>query len=340
MAAQRGFFSWWFGELREFFSGRPMPVHALAMSDHEVALLEKGVDTPIGVVDIQAEDWREQIEGLRTRILRRRGRNPLVEIQLPADQVMFAKVKIGGDENRERTVRGQLAELTGHDPNELVFDIAQKPDPEGRTVVAIAPISTVTEAARFVAGWGFDPARVTSIESPVAFRRGPEFEHEGTRIAGSPLPKIAAVLAIVAICLAGAAAARALSIRADLADEARQEAAAMPPLTTDQQEQELTLAQFANAAATATDLRDITMPVWRVVAEVASIIPGDVALTAIEYKNRQMVLRGTTKSTVALEEALDRSPLFNAPTLSSTGKSRTGRAKFVMEVTIDEGSAR
>jgi len=291
MAAQRGFFSWWFGELREVFSGRPMPVYALAMSDHEVALLEKGVDTPIGVVDIAAEDWREQVEGLRSRILRRRGGNPLVEIQLPAEQVMFAKVAVDGDENRERAVRGQLAELTGQDPNELVFDIAQKPDPEGRT-------------------------------------------------AGSPLPKIAAILAVLAICLSSAAAFRALSIRSDLAEIAQQEAAALPPLTGDQQEHELALAQFANAAATATDLRDSRMPVWRIVTEVASNIPGDVALTAIEYKNRQMVLRGTTKSTVALEEALDGSPLFNAPTLSSTGRSRTGRAKFVMEVTIDERSAR
>lgn len=340
MAAQRGFFSWWFGELREVFSGRPMPVYALAMSDHEVALLEKGVDTPIGVVDIAAEDWREQVEGLRSRILRRRGGNPLVEIQLPAEQVMFAKVAVDGDENRERAVRGQLAELTGQDQNELVFDIAQKPDTEGRTVVAIAPISTVAEAARYASEWGFDPARVTSIESPRAFRRGPDFEHEGARVAGSPLPKIAAILAVLAICIASAAAFRALSIRSDLAEIAQQEASALPPPTGDQQEQELALAQFANAAATATDLRDSRMPVWRIVTEVASNIPGDVALTAIEYKNRQMVLRGTTKSTVALEEALDGSPLFNAPTLSSTGRSRTGRAKFVMEVTIDERSAR
>jgi hypothetical protein len=340
MAGQRGFFSWWFGELREVFSGRPVPVHALAMSDREIALIEKGVDTPLGVVNLEASDWMEQIEGLRSRILRRKRKNPMIEIQLPSEQVMYARVVIDPAADRQSAVREKLPELTGQPLETLVFDVASKPDAEGRTVVAVAPSSTVTEAAHYASEWGFDPVRITSIESPHAFRRGPEFKHEGTRIAGSVLPKVAAGLAVLALCLGGAATARTLSVRADLADKAVAEAAALPVVDVDIGKQELALAQFANAAATATDVRDVTMPVWRIIAEVASIIPSDVILDGFEYRSGQLVLRGTTKSTVSLEEALDRSPIFNAPTFSGTSRGGGGRAKFTVEATVDERSIR
>jgi len=303
MAGQRGFFSWWFGELREIFSGRPVPVHALALSDREVALLEKGVDTPIGVVDIDAEDWREQIEGLRSRILRRRGKNPIVEVQLPSEQVMFAKIALSSEKNRHEAVVSQLHDLTGQDPDDLAFDVASKLDSEGRTVIAITPSSSVDEATRY---------------------------------------KIAVALGVIAVCLSAAAAGRALSVRSDLAVQAEAAASSVKTVSDNLQVRQIALAEFASAAATATDFRDVTMPVWRILAETASTIPPDVVLTAFEYKAGQVILHGSTKSTVSLEEALDQSPIFSAPTLASTSRNRgrRGRANFVMEATIDERSIR
>ena len=340
MAKQRGFFSWWFGELREVFSGRAVPVYALALSAHEVALIEKGVDTPLGVVDTQADDWLERIEGLRSRILRRNGRNPLVEVQLPAEQVMFAKVKLGSTKNPRETASSMIKDLTGQEAEQVTFDLANKIDANGSTVIAIAPATTVAEAARYATDWGFEPARVTSIEAPSAFRRGPDFEHGGVKTAGSKLPKIAAALAVLAIILTGAAAIRALQHRAVLTDEAQAGARSIIAEDTTISESELALAEFAHAAAAATDLRDVSMPVWRLLAEVASIIPSDVVLTGFQYRAGQIILRGTTASTVSLEEALDRSPIFNAPTLSSTGRSGSGRAEFEIEATVDERSIR
>jgi len=343
MAGQRGFFSWWFGELREVFSGRPVPVHALALSDREVALLEKGVDTPIGVVDIEAEDWREQIEGLRSRILHRRGKNPVVEVQLPSEQVMFAKVAIPLEQNRREAVVSRLHDLTGQDPKDLAFDVAPKLDVEGRTVVAIAPSSSIEEATNYAEDWGFEPVRVTSIETPKAFRRGPDLDNlRASRAKGSILPKIAIALGVIALCLAAAAAGRALSIRADLARQAEAEAALVVPISGELEERQIALAEFASAAAAATDIRDVTMPIWRILAETASTIPPDVVLTGFDYQAGQIVLRGSTKSTVALEEALDQSPIFSAPTLANTSRDRgrRGRANFVMEATIDERSIR
>ena len=343
MAGQRGFFSWWFEELREIFSGRPVPVHALALSDREVALLEKGVDTPIGVVDIEADDWREQIEGLRSRILRRRGKNPIVEVQLPSEQVMFAKVALSPDDDRREAVHSQLRGITGQDPEELAFDVASKLDAEGRTVVAVAPSSSVDEATRYAEEWGFDPVRVTSIETPRAFRRGPDLDNNRSAQAkGSILPKVAVALGVMAVCLAAAAAGRALSARTDLARQAETAAAAIKPVSDNLEERQIALAEFASAAAAATDFRDVTMPVWRILAEAASTIPPDVVLTGFDYKAGQIILRGSTKSTVALEEALDQSPIFSAPTLANTSRNRgrRGRANFVMEATIDERSIR
>lgn len=341
MAGQRGFFSWWFGELREIFSGRPVPVHALALSDREVALLEKGVDTPIGVVDIDAENWREQIEGLRSRILRRRGKNPIVEVQLPSEQVMFAKVVLPPDQKPREAVTSQLHDLTGQEPESLAFDVAAKLDSEGRTVVAIAPSSSVEEATRYAEEWGFEPVRVTSIETPKVFRRGPEFDTErATRARGSVLPKLAIALGVMAVCLAAAAAGRALSIRSDLARQAEVAATTTKPVEGNLEARQIALAEFASAAATATDFRDVTMPVWRILAEAASTIPSDVVLTGFDYKAGQVILRGSTKSTVALEEALDQSPIFSAPTLANTTRGSLGRANFVMEATIDERSIR
>lgn len=341
MAEQRGFFSWWFGELREVFSGRPVPVHALALSEREVALLEKGVDAPIGVVDIEADDWREQIEGLRSRILRRRGKNPIVEVQLPSEQVMFAKVALPVDIDRREAITAQLQDLTGQAPADLSFDMAPKRDSEGRTLVAIAPASSVEEASRYAEDWGFDPVRVTSIETPKGFRRGPDLDYErAERATGSFLPKIAIALGVLAVCLAAAAGGRALSHRTDLARQAEAEAATVQPMTGNLEERQIALAEFASAAATATDFRDVTMPVWRILAEAASTIPSDVVLTGFDYQAGQIVLRGSTKSTVALEEALDQSPVFSAPTLANTSKQRRGRANFVMEATIDERSIR
>ena len=341
MAGQRGFFSWWFGELREIFSGRPVPVHALALSNREVALLEKGVDTPIGVVDIEAEDWREQIEGLRSQILRRRGRNPIIEVQLPSEQVMFAKVVLPPDQEPREAVVSQLHDLTGQAPESLVFDVSTKRDSEGRSVVALAPSSTIEEATRYVEDWGFEPVRVTSIETPKAFRRGPELDNERTTSAqGSVLPKIAVALGVMAVCLAAAAAGRALSVRTDLARIAEAEAATVKPVESNLDASQIAVAEFASAAATATDFRDVTMPVWRILAEAASTIPADVVLTGFDYKAGQVILRGSTKSTVALEESLDQSPIFSAPTLANTSRGRLGRANFVMEATIDERSIR
>ena len=340
MAAQRGFFSWWFGELREVFSGRPVPVHALAMSASEIALIEKGVDTPLGVVDIEASDWLEQIEGLRSRILRRGGRSPQIEIQLPSEQVMFSKVAIDPAMDRITAVKDHLRESTGQNPDTLIFDIASKLEPDGRTLVAVAPSSTVREAASYASDWGFDPVRVTSIEFPRAFRRGPDFEYEGARAAGSPLPKIAAAVAVLALLVAAVAAGRALSIRSDLADIAVAEATQLPAPNSDIQERELALAQFAHGAAKATERRDTTLPVWRLLAEVASVIPSDVVLTDFKYETGQLRLSGSADSIEALSEAMDRSAIFSGPYFPETRAKRAGRARFVMEVAVDERSVR
>ena len=340
MAEQRGFFSWWFGELREVFSGRPVPIHALALSSHEIALIEKGIDTPLGVVDTQAEDWLEQVEGLRSRILSRNARNPLVEVQLPVEQVMFAKINVESGDDQQSAIRSQIPTITGQQPEDVTFDVAPKPDADGRTIVAIAPSSTVSEAARYAQEWGFDAARITSIESPRAFRRGPDFEHQGARAGGSILPKLAAVLGVLAIALSCAAAARALSIRGDLVQQAERQAGEIIVTKDSSGQRELALAEYANAASTATDLRGVSLPVWRVLAETASIIPNDVIITGFKYRKGQLILRGTTTSTVTLEEALDRSPIFNAPTLSSTSRSGDGRANFVIEAAVDERSVR
>lgn len=340
MAAQRGFFSWWFGELREVFSGRPVPVHALALSAREIALIEKGVDTPLGVVDIDATDWLEQIEGLRSRILRRGGRSPQIEIQLPSEQVMFSKLAIDPAADRLTAVKAQLREMTGQNPDDLIFDIASKPDVEGRTVVAVAPASTVREAAGYASQWGFDPVRVTSIESPRAFRRGPDFEYEGARADGSVLPKITVALAVLAVCLSAGAAGHALSIRSDLADRAVAEAERLPEPNNDVQERELALAQFAHGAATAIEMRDTTLPVWRLLAEVASVIPSDVVLTGVKYETGQLRLSGSAASIEALSEAMDQSAIFSGPYFPETRAKRAGRARFVMEVAVDERSVR
>lgn len=340
MAKQRGFFSWWTGELREIVSGLPVPVHALVLSDHEVALVEKGIEAPLGVVDLETEDWREQIEGLRSRILGRRGKNPTVEVQLPADQVLFAKVIPTADADRRVAVADGVAAASGQPLESISFDVAAKPEADGTVVVAIAPTLTVTEAVRYTNGWGFDPVRVTSMESPTAFPRGPDFEHQGSRATGSILPKVAIGVALLTLTIAAAAGGRILSLRADIAAEAERQAAAIELTTDSLQENELALVEFAHAAATASDLRDIRLPVWRILAEAASIIPDDTILDDFEYRTGQVVLRGTTGSTVALEEALDRSPIFSTPTLSGTGRSGTGRASFVMEATVDERSVR
>lgn len=344
MSGQHSFFSWWFGELREVFSGRPVPIHALALSEREIALVEKGVDQPLGVIDAEAHDLVEQVEGLRSRITGRRGRNPIVEVQLPAEQVLFNKFSIAADADPVEAVKRQLQEATGYRPDQLVYDIGpvsrRKGASHGEAVVGIALSSTVDEAVGYARKWGFDPGRVTSIESPRAFRRGPEFQHEGARAGGSVLPKVAAALAVLTLALGGAAAARALSIRADLAEQARAEAAALPEATGDVEERELALAEFAHAAAMASDMRDSTMPVWRILAEIAATLPSDVVLSEIDYKAGQLSLSGTASSIEGLSEAMDRSAIFSAPYFPETRPRGQGSARFVMEVTVDERNIR
>lgn len=342
MTGQRGFFSWWFGELREVFSGRPVPTHGLAMSDKEIALIEKGVDAPLDVVPVDASDRLEQIEGLRKRLAGRRDHNPTVEVQLPSEQVMFAKVTVPPGTEPRQSVRAHLRDLTGHAPEDVVFDVAPvSSGPAGQEVmVGVALASTIDEAVEYASRWGFDPARVTSIEWPRAFRRGPDFRHFGARGAGSWLPKAAAVLAAVALVLAGAAAMRALSIRSDLAAAAQAEARAIAPPVEDMETRELELAQFAHAAAMASDLRDRSMPVWRILAETASILPADVVLSSMRYQSGQLRLSGTAGSIEALSDAMDRSAIFNAPYFKETSGRGAGKARFVMEVTVDERSIR
>ncbi len=340
MAEQSGFFSWWFNELREVFSGRPVPVHALAMSSYEVALIEKGVDIPLGVADTRADDWMEQIEGLRARILRRDKRDPVIEIQLPAEQVMFKKIPSSNGKNHNSTALAYLENLTGQPPGTLSISIAPTKEKDGSLIVAVTPADTVVQAADHARKWGFNPARITSIESPRAFHKGPDFDHDTGKIRGSALPKVTGGIALIAVLLCSAAAARILTLRGDLANEAIRDAKAAVVEQGDLQERQLDLATFAHAGATATDLRDGSLPVWRILAETASVIPGDVILQRFKYSKGQVVLQGTTLSTVTLEEALDSSPVFNAPSLSETRRYGGGRAEFVIEAVIDERGIR
>lgn len=344
MSARRGFFSWWFGELREAFSGRAVPSHALALSEHEIALIEKGVDTPLKVVDAEAADLPEQIEGLRSLIAGRRDEDPVVEVQLPSEQVLFSKVTVPGTGDPADAIRGQLHGLTGQAADGLVFDFAitRKPKAglEGEAVVGVAMASTVDEAVNYARDWGFTPARITSIEAPRAFRRGPDLLHDAARVAGSKLPKIAAGLAALALCLAGAATARALSVRADLIERARAEAAALPAVEDDLAERELALAEFAHAAAMATDLRETTMPVWRILAEIAVTLPSDVVLSGVGYREGQLRLSGTAGSIEDLSESMDGSAIFSGPYFPETQGRRAGTARFVMEVAVDERNIR
>ena len=329
MQRVRQFFSWWFRELGEAFSHRGRPSLALLITDREIALIERGADTPFGVVALDAPDRRERIEALRSAAEKRAGGTANIELRLPREQVFFAELP--APLNLERGAEAEIAVASKQARDDLVFAVSPPHrDAAGEIVRDFAATlrDSVADALKHARAWGFQPTRVTSNDWPEAFLDGPEFFVSYSRTKSPLQRRIAFALAGLAALIAAAAAARTLGAREALAEREMARAAAIRLPGVDRAAGELSLARFADGASAAVEARTDTTPVWYILAELARIKPADLTLSRIDIGDGQIRLEGTGFAIDRLISALERSGLFTAPRIIDTSAGAESQARF------------
>lgn len=335
----KAFFAWWFGELRAFFSGRRRSPVALVFSQHEIALLERGTDAPLGIVAYDAPDRAERIETLRSIAEKRTGPGAPVEIRLPREQVIFREIESPVSETGTRNLAVRIAETSDRQAHELIAvtgPAIKLPDSGKPGVMAAATLTdTVGDAVRMARQWGFEALRVTSVDWPKGYVDGPEFYARDIRLRSPIRSKMLLGLGAVAALLAATAAARAVSARAALAEEARIIDAKTIQPNIDLMKVELDLAEFAHAASSAIENRSATVPAWYLLSEVAKLLPPDIALDSIDYQPGQLTLKGEGSSIDVLARNLERSPLFSGVRIRATKRRGKGTASFDIGVSVN-----
>jgi len=335
----RAFFAWWFGELRGVFSGRRRPPVALVFSQQEIALLERGTDTPLGIVGFDDPERAARIETLRSIAEKRTGPGAPIEIRLPREQVIFREIETPVSDTGTRNLAVRIAETAGRKAHDLTavsgpaIRMAEGGNPG--ILAAAALTDSVNDAIRMARYWGFKVLRVTSIDWPRAYTDGPEFYAQDIRIRSPLRSRVILGLAALVLVLAGAAGLRMTMARAALAKETRILAARTPTPGVDLIAVEAELAEFAHAASSAIEERSATVPAWYLLSELAALLPPDIALDAIEYSPGQITLRGEGTSIDILSRNLERSLLFSGVRVRETKRRGPGTASFDIGVSVN-----
>ncbi len=335
----RAFFAWWFGELRSVFSGRKRAPVALVFSQHEIALLERGTDTALGIVAYDDADRAARIETLRSIAEKRTGPGAPVEIRLPSEQVLFREIETPVSETGTRNLAVRIAETCGRKAHELttVSGPAIRLSDGGKPgiLTAAALTSSIEDAVRMARDWGFEAVRVTSVDWPRKFVDGPQFYAREMSLRSPVRSRAMLGLAALVVVLALAAATRAVIARSALAEETRILVARTTEPNVDMMKVELDLAEFAHAASAAIEDRSATVPAWYVLSELATLLPPDIALEVIEYTPGQITLEGEGSSLDILKRNLERSPLFSGVRIRETKSRGKGTAAFDIGASVN-----
>lgn len=335
----RAFFAWWFGELGAVFSGRRRSPLALVFSQHEIALLERGGDTPLGIVTHDDPDRAARIETLRSIAEKRTGPGAPVEIRLPREQTIFCEIATPVSESGTRNLAVRIAENTGRKAHELtaVTGPATKLERDGKPgmLAAAALTESIDDAVRMAKDWGFEALRVTSVDWPAKFTNGPTFYARDIRLRSAGMSRAIAGLAVVALLLTSAAAVRTVLARTALAEETQQEVLNTRAPNVDMIDVELKLAAFAHAASAAIEDRSATVPAWYILSELTALLPPDIALETVDYTPGQIVLTGEGASIDILKRNLERSPLFSGVRIRETKRRGKGVAGFDIGASVN-----
>lgn len=339
MNSIRNFLAWWFGELRLVFSGRARSPLSLALSSKEVALMERGIDNPLGVVGLEDPDYLVQIEGLRSIAEKRAGPSAPVEIRLPHDQVRFLDLDSPVSETGVNNIAVRVADEVARKAGDLVAvpgPTVRRPNEKiPQVIVATALKSTIADAVSYARKWGFQPLRVTSADWPAEFPGGPNFYASEGRVRSPLISRVIRWLTLLTVLLTATAVARALGTRASIAETSRMQAVSIAPAARDKGDGELRLAKYAHSASSAIEGRTETVPVWYLLSELAAVMPGDVALDTVKYQPGSVTLEGRGTSLDIMARAVERSPLFSEPRIIETSVSSKGIARFRMAVTVN-----
>jgi len=335
----RAFFAWWFGELRSVFSGRRRSPVALVFSQHEIALLERGTDAPLGVVGFDDPDRAARIETLRSIAEKRTGPGTPVEIRLPREQVIFREIETPVSESGTRNLAVRIAETCGRKAHELTAvtgpAIRLSDGAKPGMLAAAALTDSVGDSVRMARQWGFEALRVTSVDWPKKFADGPEFYARDIRIRSPLQSRATLALAALVVVLGVAAAARMVHARSVLAEESRIEVARSTVPNVDMMEVELELAEFAHAASAAIEGRSSTVPAWYLLSELATLLPPDIALDVVDYAPGQITLEGEGASLDILKRNLERSPIFSGVRIRETKRRGRGTASFDIGASVN-----
>ncbi len=335
----RTFFAWWFGELTAVFSGRSRSPLALLFSQREVALVERGTETPLGIVAFDAPDRAARIEALRSIAEKRTGPGVPVEVRLPREQVIFREIEGPVSESGTRNLAVRIAETCGRKARDLTAvsgpPIKLTEGGQPGILAAAALSDSVGDAVRMARQWGFEALRVTSVDWPRGFVDGPEFYAKDVRVRSTPQSRIMVGLAVFTIFVGSCAAIRALSARSSLAEESRILAARTSEPNIDLIQLEVDLAEYAHAASSAIEGRGDTVPAWYILSELATLMPADIALNKVDYRPGTLQLKGIGSSIDILLRELERSPLFSGARVDGTKALGKGQASFDISVSVN-----
>ncbi|WP_170419264.1 hypothetical protein [Ruegeria arenilitoris] len=167
------------------------PAFALSLSDNGITLLHYSDDEwfGIGTVSLDAPDFSEQLNELRGRGFAL-ANDLSCTVVIPSDHVRYLTVASPDGSDVTQVVEAELAQATGCEIAELMYDL--RADGSDLLVAAVAK-ETIDEARAFASRYGFVPVRFAATLAPDTPWTGTgefEFAERATSVTQPPEPPV------------------------------------------------------------------------------------------------------------------------------------------------------
>lgn len=335
---------WLVAELRAMSTPQDAARFALALSEEQIALIERGPEGDIvrGEARFGTPSWEEDIATLKRRA--GGGRRPArVDLLLPPDLTLSRVDRFPADarKNLREAVWWRLDTMSRNKPEDLCFDAAiLDADPATgflQVHVAITTRETVEEALVFAQEWGFKAQRVTSAAAFDGFPIGPLF-HRAARNRSDTYSLRRTALALTASCvvLALMGGGRALLERNAAAAEIAQRRLQAEEAFADHSALRESTLDLARRAATPATLRKERPLMVDTVETLSRVLPPQAYAERVVVQDATLRVEGVAANADAVLSALEVSDAFETARYAAPPRpAPDGRGqRFVIEASL------
>jgi hypothetical protein len=153
--------------------------YAVDLSNEGVSLWCRGKKSTwklLGKIALDAPDFSEQIEALKTGHSSDKDEIFTTQVRIPASEVFVSEIDLMGATGTvlSKKIKSFLEENTPYKYDDLVFDHVDKSG-DGKAYIAAVTKQTISEAKEFISAYGFDAQYYTTKLEKADFPRIPKF---------------------------------------------------------------------------------------------------------------------------------------------------------------------